>query len=433
MANKTKLIDMAKNCAIVLLLFSAVFLLYKATFNEQDTFLKGLDSFFGGNSEAGTERLPAGESFALVSDPVFILVTAEDSSHYAVKYDNETKRKLITQFLAYLGEALGSSGEPEELTSEQWQKVLSGSGVFFDYLYSQPLSVIASSLGYEINSGASQKTARRFFLGNSNGNLVLYFISEGDGKIYSCDTVSSFSSLKPKIAECPIGNAKFAFELGDEYAKLDPYFIFSNESGSLRAVTVSNPIREGIDSAALLGYFGMNGKTVSKYTETDGSEVYVDGEKSLRIESSGKVVFSATGSSGLLISGNPEELSIADTVSACGEIVRNSIGQTAGEGVTGLVDVSSVFSPSSCTVSFGYFVNGIPVTLPGGVSAAKFHISGGAITRAELYFRSYALSGGVINALPEKQATVIAQSHGGEPVLTYEDKIGSVTCTWIYS
>lgn len=431
MKDKARLIDMAKNVAIVLLSVSAVFLLLKTTLNGQDSLFGGLGSLFDSSSGTGTVNLPDSENSGLTADPAFLLITAENGSHYAVKYDSESKDKLNTKFSASLGEALGTSGDPKEISSETWREALSGSGVFFDYLYPQPLSAIASWLGFEMSGGASEKIARRLCLSSDDGSVFLYFVSEGDDRIYRCTTAVSVSSLEPKIAECPIGSASFAFELGEEYAQLDPYFVFSHESCSLREVTVSNPVRENFDNVALLGYFGMNSRVALEYNENNGSVAYVDGDKSLRIESSGKVIFSATGDSGLYLNSNSSELSVEDCISACYEIAENSVGLTSGDSVIRLVGITDISNPSSCTVSFGYFVDGIPVTLPEGRFAASFQINGGAIVKADLYFRKYVFSGGAINALPEKQAAVIAQSEGGEPVLTYEDKTDSVGCTWI--
>ena len=431
MKDKAKLIDMTKNFIIVFLLFSAVFLLFKAVISDPKSALGNFDNFFGGSSGTSTVSPLGSESSESAASPVFLLITTEDGSHYAVKYDCQIKDKIISQFSGYLGEALGSSSHLQEVSVEQWQTVLSGSGVFFDYLYPQRLSAIASWLGTDITNEASSKTARRLFLGNYNGNLILYFISEGDGKIYSCDTSFSFSSLSPKIAEYPLGTANFAFELGEEYANLDTYFIFSRESKTLQAVTVSSPVREGsFDSSSLLNYFGMNSHVVSQYTETDGSEVFVDGDKTLRVEASGEVSFSASGNNGVLLNSNSAELTIADCISSCYEIAKNSIGLSSGDGVVGLVNVDGT-SSSSCTISFGYFADGMPFTLPNGRYAASFEISGGTIVKAELYCRKYTLSGGSSLALPEKQVAAIAEIEGGEPVLTYEDKNDSVGCTWI--
>lgn len=441
MKNKARLADTAKNFVIILLFLSAVYLLFKVTSNEQGSFLSGLDELFSGSGSSETLAPSNGGDTNHAADPVYLMITtagttAADSSHYAVKYDGQGKEKIITQFSVYLGEALGSSGSLEEVSVEQWRTALSGTGVFFDYLYPQPLSSIASWLGYEASGETSLKSARRFFLGSRGESLALYFIDADDGTIYSCKTTFKFTSLESKIAEFPVGNAKFAFELselGDDYGKIDPYFIFSYESNKLREFTVSNPVREGLDKTALLGYFGMNNKIVNDYSETDGSVVYVEGEKTLRFDASGRVLFTASGNSGIPIGGNPGTLKITELISVCYDIVQNSVGLTVGDGEIGLTGVSSVTDPLNCTLSFGYFADGVPVILPGGGDAAFFEISEGALVRAELYFRRYTSSGETMLALPERQATEIAKVSGGEPVLVYEDKLESVGCTWIFN
>lgn len=427
MKDKSRLIDTAKNCVIVLLFISSVFLLFKAVICTPGSFNESLSKLFGGSPSERNVNSPDIVSSGNAAFPVFILTTTENGPHYAVKYDSQSKQKMISQFSSYLGEALGTAGTLKEVSDKQWQEALKGTGVFFDYLYPQPLSAIASWLGYEAKGEIDSKTARRLFLGNNYGKLVLYFISAGEGKIFSCSTERSFSSISPKIAECPIGTAKFAFELGDEFSKLDPYFIFSHESGNLRALTVSPPLRENFDGLSLLGYFGMNTHVARDYKD----EVYVDGEKTLRIEKmSGVIKFSVTDNNGIYLNSSSGTLSITDCVSACYEIAKNSVGSTSGDAVLGLVSVTG--SPvSACSINFGYFVDGIPVILPDAGYAASFQISGGSIVKATLNCRKYTFSGGIVMALPEKQATAIAASKGGEIILTYEDKTDSVGCSWI--
>ena len=433
MKDKAWLINAVKNLVIVVLFLSAIILLIKITSNEQDSIFSGLDGLFRGDASGEAVVLPSGGYSDHAASPVYLMTSAKAGSHYAVKYDNEGKEKIITQFSAYLGEALGSSGSPEEISAKQWQEALTDIGVFFDYLYPQPLSAIASWLGAEATGETALKTARRFFLGNHGGYLTLYFIDEDSDTIYRCKTTFKFTSLESKIAEFPVGTAKFAFELGDEYENLDPYFIFSYESDKLRKFTVSNPIREGLDKSQLLSYFGMNNKIVSEYSATDGSVVYVEGEKTLRFEASGRVLFTTSVTSGITIGGDPGNTEITDLISACNDIVQNSIGLTVGDGEIGLIGASSVEDSQNGKLSFGYFADGIPVILPGGDSAASFEIIAGALIRAELRFRKYTFSGETMLTLPEKQATEIAKSSGGEPVLVYEDKRETIDWVWIFN
>ena len=425
MKNKAKIIDTTKNVAIVFLFVSAVFLLYKIVSTQQGSSLNASPS-------QETVEVPNSEYDTQFSFPVFLLVTGEEGSHYAVKYDNQSRNKLVSEFSAYLGEALGSAGTLTEISTKEWEAALGGSGVFFDYLYPQPLSAIASCLGTSANGEAADKSSRRFFLGNSSEKLVLYFISADENKIYKAETASGYSRISQKIAECPLGDAEFAFELEEEPDNLDPYFILSNESLELQSVAVSNPVRDaGFDSVELLGYFGMNSRTNNSFNDADGSTIYVDSQKNLRIEALGRLFYSSSDGSGVVMPTLDGELEIVDCISECYKIAESTVGASSGDAILGIVDIEGASSPSSCTISFGYYLNGIPVTLSGGGYAASFRISNGVIVEADLYFRNYSFSGSTFAALPEKQAVALAETKGGEPVLTYEDKLDYVDSTWV--
>ena len=433
MKDKEKIIDYSKSFIIVFLIISAVFLMFKAVIYEPNSTLANLIGSYGSSPDNKPSVSITNNTSVIEVEPVFMLVTAKDSSHFAVKYDSLTKDELFTQFSATLGEALGSSSEPKQVSTEQWQKALKDSGVYFDYLYPQPLSAIAGWLGMKITGSYASDIARRLYIGNKNGNIVLYYINEENGSIYSCDTESSFSSLSAKIVNYNMGSAKFAFEMGDAYKNLDPYFIFSSESTKLRSVSVTNPLQNNFPIENLLNIFGINSRSASKVPETDGSVVYVEGVKSLRIDASGKVLFSVTGKTGISVPYEGEEITVSEMITACSQIAGNSLGLISGDGKLGLTSIKNNYYPNFTTINYGYYVGGIPVTLPNDTFAASFQISGGTITRAELYFRQYTYSSESVFPLPEKQATAIVKSSGGEPILTYEDSGSGVTPGWIKS
>ena len=414
MTAKARLVDMAKSFVILLLALSAILLLLRITLQGEQTATR----------ESGT-RPPA--SYGGTTTPVFLLLTGEDGSHYALKYDNDGKQRLSAQFSAYLGEALGSAEKLTELSAEDFQAALSGIGVFFDYLYPQPLESIATGLGTALKDEMAGKAARRLFLSGVEDALSLCFIDSATGKIYSSRLPQTFSSLREKIAQFPLGNAEFAFQLGAEYEMLDPYFIFSHESTQLRAVTATNPLRDTDASALILSQFGMS-PAASQYPEVDGSAVYVDGEKNLRIGSSGRIIFSAQ-EKALRVSGEGEAPTVNELISFCDGIVQNTLSEYAGEGELALSGLRH--TDSSVTINFLYYLNGVPVMLPGNEYAASFQFVEGSLLRAEIYFRSYSLSDSSLSAIPEKQAVALAAVEGGEPVLVYRDNLDSVDWNWI--
>lgn len=415
MTDRAKHIDRAKSLAILLLSLSAVLLLLRITFHGEQNAVR----------ESGT-RSPV--SYGSPATPVFLLLTGEDGSHYAYKYDNDSKQRLSAQFSAYLGEALGSVEKLTELSTEEFRTALSGVGVFFDYLYPQPLEIIAAGLGTEITGAMAGKNARRLFLGGAEDKLLLFFIDSDTGRIYSSSLSLTFSSLRERVAQFPLGNANFAFELYEEYATLDPYFIFSHEPAQLRAVSAANPLRDMDLSSSILHQFGMNPATASHYPEVDGSSVYVDGERSLRIGVSGRIVFSAQ-ENAFSVSDKEQSPRIDELISFCNGIVQNTLALQSGEG--SLLFSGLEHKGSATSVNFLYYLNGVPVMLPGDEYAASFQIVDGSLVRAELYFRGYTLSDNSLSAIPEKQATALARAEGGEPLLVYRDNLDTVSCDWI--
>ena len=424
--DKAKRTDRIKNLVIALLLLSALYLLYQAVFYETASTASPSDS--GGESQ--TQNGQTGTA-ALYSKPAYVLVTGQDGTHTAAKCDRDAREKLLERFSAPLGEALGSAGDPKQVSTEEWQSALSGRGVFFDYLYPQPLSVIASSLGTTPKDEAGGTLSRRLCLSVAGSSVRLYYVSAADGSVFRCTTALSASSLTAKLGDYQAGKAKFAFEYGEQYAALDPCFIFSGEDATLAAVSASNPLTEGGELSKLFDAFGMS-RASSGYIEKGGSFVYVESEKNLRVDNAGSVLFTVNSKSGVSIP-HSGELTTAEIVSACADIAENNVGGCAGIAELVLSSCTVNDTTGETDVAFSYTVGGTPVTLSNGSPAATFKISGGTIVRAELYFRKYSYTGQTFSFLPEPQAAAIVQAEGGEPVLTYNDSDNGdgMTASWI--
>lgn len=423
--NKAKRIDRIKNLVIALLLVSALCLLYQAVFYETASTASLSD---GGETQSGST---ASDAAALSAKPVYILATGRDGTHTAAKYGREAREKLLGQFSAPLGEALGSAGNPKQVSAAEWQRALAGSGVYFDYLYPQPLSLIASSLGTVPTGVPGDVLSRRLCLSVTGNAVSLYYLSTADGTVFRCSTALSAASLSAKLGDYQGGRAKFAFESGENYAALDPYFIFSGEDATLAAVSASDPLTESGELSRLFDAFGMSSRASAGYIEKGGSVVYVESEKSLRVNSgTGSVLFSVTGKNGVAIA-HSSSLTTAEMISACADIAKRSVGSTAGVAELSLSSCVSNEAAGETDISFVYSVGGTPVTLQSASPAASFKVSNGMIVRAELYFRRYSYTGETLGFLPEAQAAAIAQADGGEPVLTYNDSGDGTTVSWI--
>lgn len=407
---------------IVLLFFSAVYLLFRATAGDASSYF---DRFLSGSTDETVSDVTSSQDI-IPSCPFAIVLTGDDGGHSGAKYDHETKQRVFSLFSATLGEALGSFGEIGQISERDWLNALGRQSVFFDYLNPLPLGMLAAHLGSGLSAyGDGDISVRRFILGEQDGQLCLYFKDEESSVYYRAKTALNFSSLNlgQRINDLMLLPCGFAFQEEDA-GLLDPCFVFSGEEPAPVDLTAAVPLGPE-DVYASLGSFHMNAGAASVYNEQDGLQVYVEGGKSIRVNSSGFMLFTVTGTGGIPVSGS-EEPSLAECVYAAGQLVRSTLGTFCGAAETGLIDIEPNDTGSGYMLNFGYYVNGVPVQLKDTGWCARIRVSGNYIVRAELYFRSYELKSSSLSPLPERQAVVLASKDGGEPLLVYDDgeKIG---------
>lgn len=424
--------DLILNIIITVLFASAVFLFCRAVFFDMDSISGGIERLFASDTQPSGDAFLGDAALLPVSEPLYTLVTPKSGSHYAEKYGKGEKYDIKNMFAAIFGEALGSAGSREQISEAEWQAALKNAGVFLDYVYPQSLAYLSKGLGTTCSDTLKNTVARRFILSIDGDKLYLCFMDEKGG-FYRCGTASSASSLSSKISECPIGISQFSFELGDRYKNLDPYFIFTNEDFGVANLSAENPVYSTLASRSLLDCFGINENASTHYTEPDGSTIYVEGDKSLRFDSGGRLIYSVSGGDGIAIAKSGSSPTVDEVLTACGSITRRvflNFGIGSAFGVTG---ISVRSAPSECTVSFGQFINGIPVAVNGEAGTATYRISGGSIVYINIILRSYTVSKlSSTVPLPEKQTAAIVNETGGEPVLIYvDDSDASATVSWI--
>lgn len=430
MINKARIIDVAKNIAIVLLLCSTVFLLLQAVTTSPRHFLDGL---FGSRSTVSEQESRKNAARAVPSLPIAIVLTGEDSDHFVAKYDYQAKERLYAQFSASLGEALGTSSSPKAIKEADWRTALRRAGVYFEYHRAMPLEVIALHLGTQFSSPAGEVLARRLFLGQFGSSLCLYYIDESDGSFYRMDTALSYSAVSERLKDSSLSRGSFAFEAdGTEYSLLDPYFIFSKENAKINALSSSTALLSLESGLVSLESFGMNERASRNHPERDGSVVYVDGNKSLRISIDGSALFTVTGSGGLPVEHSGSYPTLNECIAAAAELVSTTLAPNSGIAEVGLIGVEPGVNRGSWTLSFGYYVNGVPLEVSNTGWCAKIRISGGYIVRAELIYRQYTLLTESLAIMPENMAVINAiQRDGGEPILIYSDAFGTVSGNWV--
>ena len=285
--DKRRLIEQGKNVLIVALTLSALYL--SGVIGTIQDYVAG-DSIGSVIQQEGTDG--AQHEPGPAAQPLAMMISPSENAHHGVKYDGDALSEVYGWFTASLGEALGSSGEPVEVGLDDWERALSGRGVFLDYLYPQSMSTLSSWLGTEISSGASTHTSRRFCLAVEDSGVVLYYIRDYDGSPYRCETALNAESLAERLDGYAPNGAVFAFELGSRYSDIDPYYAMLEALPEVPVLEASNPLTEA-DVPSILPLFGISDLVASSYSEDDGTAVYIEGDNSLRVSPDGEIKFSS--------------------------------------------------------------------------------------------------------------------------------------------
>lgn len=357
-----------------------------------------------------------------MSKPLSLVVTSSENAHYGVKYDAKGIGDTYADFTAALGEALGSAGEPVLVDTAAWESAIGQSGVFFDYIYSQPISAASKWLGVEISGVMANHSARRFCLAVEGDSIAIYYDCD-DGEFYRCSSALSSDSFIKIIDKYVPNGAMFSFELDDYKDVIDPYYLVLNSATSISNLSATNSIAS-MDSEDLLGIFDIELMVTSSYGEADGTQVYIEGDKSLRIAPDGQLQFNNLGSEQI---GSGEILSVLDILTLTSRLVSNLPISCDTQLSYVLYDSAT----NEYTVRLEYVYDGIVVAFAGRTSAIELRFMGsGEIEFADIICRDYSATDTAI-VMPERQAlALVIAKGGGEPMLAYTDYGDVVGFDW---
>lgn len=418
-------IEWGKNLLILLLALSMLYLLGQTRFLEQME--ERLRSAFESDSRENTGV--AYEGSAVKSNPLRMAVY-RDGLRYGVQYDQNTVDADYASLSILFAEAFSSAAAPEQVREQVWQKALCSTGIYMDYYHAVPMTVLAGWLGDDTGNTALSGCARRICLAaNGDGGVSLYYADEEKGHYYASETTLSLEvHLAAAVADWAPNGAQFAFEVeGMEH--LDPYTLLTAAPEPV-VYKVSNPL---LDDAARVE------ELLSKLTFHSQSDVLdpaaggqvMEGNDSLRLTKDGMLSFHTIGGAELRFA-LPE-----DQMNAVLKYVRTlaeaTVGAWCGQAKLCLAQINE--SAQQTEIVFQYCLNGIPVKLPSDRPAARFVVSGGAITDFSLYLRCYTDTGETSLVLPVAQAAAAMDAmnvRGKELMLLYEDQGDElVEANWI--
>lgn len=415
--------DLLQNIAIVLLSASAVTLFAQTqlyTLHPEGGYLSSLFS------SAPVQNTPSITSLMDLSAPVRIAATGAYGRYAELAIS--TGDSGFSELGTLLMEALGSAEIPTACSEEDFRAALGssadyGNSLYFDFGEALPLSILSGLVGAAWTGGSV--SARQILLQVEDGVVCLY-LWDGKRQCSVSATALPAAALTSAVNSYQLGSAFFAFDQQETYDYLSPYSLLTSQFSPLRSLSVSSAIP---DPSALMTALSFNPHTNSRYTESSGAEVVVEGDRTLRIRPDGSIAYQ----------GGSESLHIA----AAGEIPTETEAVVGAYQLltalrAGMQDGARLYlqsiqtSGASTVLRFSYQLDGLPIRFLDGSSAAEVVLNGTAVARLTLQMRHYTAEDAAAPLLPLAQALAIAQAYPGSELGIYYVESGSAaTVQWL--
>lgn len=414
--NKRRWLERGKSLLILLLSVSALYLMWQSPLIRNS----GLMELFS-DGRSGGDSGSTSVSLANAPIPARMAVGSEQGL-YGVQYDQAAADALFDQAGPLLGEALSGAGEAAALSQSQWQARLTGRCVYFDFASQVPLTALCSWLTGETEHTNPDASARWVLLAAEEDGTISLCYGVEEGRFYRCATsLNADLHLAPIIESVTPNNAFFAFEDETMSEIVAPYTLFAGTE--IQAVTYSSAtptiLSDDAQAQTLLNALSFSSQNRAAVPE---GVLYVDGDDTLRLSGSGRVVYDGSGQ-GKYTAGE----GLNGAVDAAWALANAALGPLCGDARLHLLSAQE--GEEGCyTVAFGYVLNGCSVYLYDQGWAAWFSIENGVIREFTLYLRTYTSVAQQTLLLPADKAAAALTALSDEPrelVIQYSDGGGS--------
>ena len=409
--------NLVQNILITLLSLSAVALFAR-------TQLYSLD-LSGGEGEAASGPSQSAAPAAELTAPVRAAVTGDYGRYASVTFttgDSGFADPLGRRLL----EALGSARDYAACTRSDFLRALEGPSLYFDFLEPLPLSVLAALLGGgEEVSPREDLSARRLLIAPQGSGTLLYLWDGGEA-CFRASTAVSADSLEQVIGRYELGDASFAMDAAGN--GLDPCSLLPGTAPQLPVLTLGTPLAGGTDW--LLTALGFNPRSGTRHTESNGTELIMDGDRSLRIRPDGSVLYQSGDDPSLSVESAGTRPTAREAALGTGALLGGLLSPVLGEARLFLQSVRR--SGEAVVLRYGYQSGGVPIRFQDGGYAAEVTLTGAAVTSLTLRLRQYALSEETSLLLPLPQALAVAAAAPGQELsIGYVERSGECRANWI--
>ncbi len=325
-------------------------------------------------------------------------------------------------------EALGSARDYVPCSRGDFLRALRGPSLYYDFLEPLPLSVLAGLLGGgEDVSPREDLSARRLLIVPQEGGAVLY-LWDGGENCFRASTAVSSDSLEQVISRYELGDASFAMDGGGLERELDPCSLLPAQPPQLPSFTLGDPLAGGTDW--LLSALGFNPRSRTRHTESSGTELIIDGDRTLRIRPDNTIHYQSGNEPILRVKAAGDLPTAREAALGAGSLLSSLLAPVSGELQPWLQSLRR--SGDVTALRFGYQLKGVPVRFQDGGFAAEITLTGSAVTALSLRFRQYNAAEEPSLLLPLPQAlAVAAASPGKELSIGYVERGGECRAYWL--
>ena len=325
-------------------------------------------------------------------------------------------------------EALGSARDYVPCSRGDFLRALRGPSLYYDFLEPLPLSVLTGLLGGgEDVSPREDLSARRLLIVPQEGGAVLY-LWDGGENCFRASTAVSSDSLEQVISRYELGDASFAMDGGGLERELDPCSLLPAQPPELPSFTLGDPLAGGTDW--LLSALGFNPRSRTRHTESSGTELIIDGDRTLRIRPDNTIHYQSGNEPILRVKAAGDLPTAREAALGAGSLLGSLLAPVSGELQPWLQSLRR--SGDVTALRFGYQLKGVPVRFQDGGFAAEITLTGSAVTALSLRFRQYNAAEEPSLLLPLPQAlAVAAASPGKELSIGYVERGGECRAYWL--
>lgn len=408
-------IDFWQNIAITLLTVSAV-----ALFLQTQLYRLGAERYRDFFSLAAAQTDTAGGGYTMgITAPVRVAVSNPYGRYADV--DMRTDDENFSALGRILREALLSVGKAEPCTEEQFRAALNGTSVYYDFLHPLPLSILSGLTGAE---GSDEETLARMLTAAAGEDGLVLYTYDGEETYLRFTTAVTADALESTVNRFEMGSARFAYESGME--TIAPYTLFLQERKALPS------LREAVlnvDPEAVLEAMQFNPRTNYRYAESEGTEVVVEGSRTLRVHTDGSISYQSGGEEVLTV--DAADTSLEALAEGTDRLLDTLMAASGGQGNLYLTSIAR--GDETVTLTYGYEVGGVPIRLFNRNDAATVTLSGTGVAEMEVWLRQYTVADEMSNLLPVGQAAAIAQQHGKQELFIgyVGGGVGTLQAQWL--